>query len=282
MGRGRVRDVQAEGRGRRRRGAGARRCGRRSGGGADPARRERGVVAGGGDARSSRRSSRWGSSWSSSRWRRSPKRPSSAAHADLAGGRREHRHRRRRARRRSAADSFSVTGVKLSKVGGFERGTARSPGRMRSYVASALDGPVGIAISRRLAEWLDSPRFAEERLAHGLATQRLFARDDRRRASARSRATCCTRPPGPGLGIIDRRGFAATPPTLTALWRLFWSYDNKSLTAAPHGPDQCQYRPRLGLCRGVGARWADAGGRLAGVAVDARSRWRFGGSRGSR
>lgn len=72
------------------------------------------------------------------------------------------------------ADSFSVTGVKLSKVGGFERGREVA-GRMRSYVASALDGPVGIAISRRLAEWLDSPRFAEERLAHGLATQRLFA-----------------------------------------------------------------------------------------------------------
>ena len=72
------------------------------------------------------------------------------------------------------ADSFSVTGVKLSKVGGFELGREIA-GRMRSYVASALDGPVGIAISRRLGEWLDSPRFAEERLAHGLATQRLFA-----------------------------------------------------------------------------------------------------------
>jgi L-alanine-DL-glutamate epimerase-like enolase superfamily enzyme len=72
------------------------------------------------------------------------------------------------------ADSFSVTGVKLSKVGGFELGREIA-GRMRSYVASALDGPVGIAIGRRLAEWLDSPRFAEERLAHGLATQRLFA-----------------------------------------------------------------------------------------------------------
>jgi len=72
------------------------------------------------------------------------------------------------------ADSFSVTGVKLSKVGGFELGREIA-GRMRSYVASALDGPVGIAISRRLAEWIDSPRFAEERLAHGLATQRLFA-----------------------------------------------------------------------------------------------------------
>jgi o-succinylbenzoate synthase len=98
------------------------------------------------------------------------------------------------------ADSFSVTGVKLSKVGGFEPGREIA-GRMRSYVASALDGPVGIAISRRLAEWIDSPRFAEERLAHGLATQRLFA--------ATIAADECHlegdllhEPPGPGLGIV--------------------------------------------------------------------------------
>jgi muconate cycloisomerase len=98
------------------------------------------------------------------------------------------------------ADSFSVTGVKLSKVGGFEPGRAIA-GRMRTYVASALDGPVGIAISRRLAEWIDSPRFANERLAHGLATQRLFA--------ATIAADECHlegdllyEPPGPGLGIV--------------------------------------------------------------------------------
>ncbi len=98
------------------------------------------------------------------------------------------------------ADSFSVTGVKLSKVGGFEPGREIA-GRMRSYVASALDGPVGIAISRRLAEWIDSPRFADERLAHGLATQRLFA--------ATIAATECRlegdmlhEAEGPGLGIV--------------------------------------------------------------------------------
>ncbi|HEX4731407.1 MAG TPA: mandelate racemase/muconate lactonizing enzyme family protein [Solirubrobacterales bacterium] len=98
------------------------------------------------------------------------------------------------------ADSFSVTGVKLSKVGGFEPGRTIA-GRMRTYVASALDGPVGIAISRRLAEWIDSPRFADERLAHGLATQRLFA--------ATIAADECHldgdllyEPPGPGLGIV--------------------------------------------------------------------------------
>jgi L-alanine-DL-glutamate epimerase-like enolase superfamily enzyme len=98
------------------------------------------------------------------------------------------------------ADSFSVTGVKLSKVGGFEAGREVA-GRMRSYVASALDGPVGIAISRRLAEWLDSPRFADERLAHGLATQRLFATTIAA-TECELRGDMLHGAPGPGLGIV--------------------------------------------------------------------------------
>jgi o-succinylbenzoate synthase len=98
------------------------------------------------------------------------------------------------------ADSFSVTGVKLSKVGGFEAGRVVA-GRMRSYVASALDGPVGIAISRRLAEWLDSPRFADERLAHGLATQRLFAATIAS-AECELRGDMLHGAPGPGLGVV--------------------------------------------------------------------------------
>lgn len=97
------------------------------------------------------------------------------------------------------ADSFSVTGVKLSKVGGFELGREVA-GRMRSYVASALDGPVGIAISRRLAEWLDSPRFADERLAHGLATQRLFA-ETIAATECRLEGDLLHEAEGPGLGV---------------------------------------------------------------------------------
>jgi muconate cycloisomerase len=97
------------------------------------------------------------------------------------------------------ADSFSVTGVKLSKVGGFELGREIA-GRMRSYVASALDGPVGIAISRRLAEWLDSPRFAEERLAHGLATQCLFA-ETIAATECRLEGDLLHEAEGPGLGV---------------------------------------------------------------------------------
>jgi o-succinylbenzoate synthase len=97
------------------------------------------------------------------------------------------------------ADAFSVTGVKLSKVGGFEAGREIA-GRMRSYVASALDGPVGIAISRRLAEWLDSPRFADERLAHGLATQRLFA-STIAATECKLEGDMLHEPSGPGLGV---------------------------------------------------------------------------------
>jgi L-Ala-D/L-Glu epimerase len=98
------------------------------------------------------------------------------------------------------ADSFSVTGVKLSKVGGIEPGRELA-GRMRSYAASSLDGPVGIAISRRLAEWIDSPRFAYERLAHGLATQRLFAATIAAE-ECRLEGDMLHEGPGPGLGVV--------------------------------------------------------------------------------
>jgi o-succinylbenzoate synthase len=98
------------------------------------------------------------------------------------------------------ADSFSVTGIKLSKVGGFDTGRELA-GRMRSYVASALDGPVGIAMARRLAEWIDSPRFADERLAHGLATQRLFASTIASHA-CELEGDLLHEARGPGLGVV--------------------------------------------------------------------------------
>jgi muconate cycloisomerase len=97
-------------------------------------------------------------------------------------------------------NGFGVTGVKLSKVGGFEPGREIA-GRMRAYVASALDGPVGIAIGRRLAEWIDSPRFAHERLAHGLATRRLFQGTIAGEECALE-GDLLHEAPGPGLGIV--------------------------------------------------------------------------------
>jgi L-Ala-D/L-Glu epimerase len=96
--------------------------------------------------------------------------------------------------------AFPITGIKLSKVGGLEAGREIA-GRMRAYVASALDGPVGIAVSRRLAEWIDSPRFPGERLAHGLATTRLF-RETIAAAECRLEGDMLHEAPGPGLGIV--------------------------------------------------------------------------------
>jgi L-Ala-D/L-Glu epimerase len=95
---------------------------------------------------------------------------------------------------------FPITGIKLSKVGGLEPGREIA-GRMRAYIASAIDGPVGIAVGRRLAEWIDSPRFPGERLAHGLATQRLFS-ETIAAAECQLEGDLLHEAPGPGLGIV--------------------------------------------------------------------------------
>jgi L-Ala-D/L-Glu epimerase len=97
-------------------------------------------------------------------------------------------------------NGFRVTGVKLSKVGGIEAGRAIA-GVMRTYVASALDGPVGIAIGRRLAEWVDASTPDGERLAHGLATRRLFAETIAAEECALE-GDLLHEAPGPGLGIV--------------------------------------------------------------------------------
>jgi o-succinylbenzoate synthase len=96
--------------------------------------------------------------------------------------------------------AFGITGVKLSKVGGIEPGQEIA-GLMRTYVASALDGPVGIAIGRRLAEWVDASVPAAERLAHGLATRRLFAETIAAEECALE-GDLLHEAPGPGLGIV--------------------------------------------------------------------------------
>ncbi len=104
------------------------------------------------------------------------------------------------AARAVAADAFSVTGVKISKVGGIQPGLQINS-VLPAYVASALDGPVGIAAGRRLAQEVDATRAKDARLAHGLATQRLFA-------STIAAEQCWFEgdllhaAPGPGLGIV--------------------------------------------------------------------------------
>jgi L-Ala-D/L-Glu epimerase len=95
---------------------------------------------------------------------------------------------------------FGITGIKLSKVGGIQAGRAIAA-LLRTYVASALDGPIGIAIGRRLAAEVDAGR-AEDLppLAHGLATQRLFA-ETIAATECELRGDLLHEAPGPGLGI---------------------------------------------------------------------------------
>jgi o-succinylbenzoate synthase len=96
--------------------------------------------------------------------------------------------------------AFGIAGVKLSKVGGIEAGREIAAA-MRTYVASALDGPVGIAIGRRLAETVDATVPAAERLAHGLATQRLF-RETIAAEECALEGDLLHEAPGPGLGVV--------------------------------------------------------------------------------
>jgi o-succinylbenzoate synthase len=98
-------------------------------------------------------------------------------------------------------NAFQVAGVKLSKVGGVFPALEIAEA-MPAYVSSALDGPVGIAAGAMLAHSfnLEATMREEPPLAHGLATQRLFA-------STIAAVECELRngmlhlPPGPGLGI---------------------------------------------------------------------------------
>jgi muconate cycloisomerase len=113
------------------------------------------------------------------------------------------------AERAAASGACAYTGIKLSKVGGPEQALAIAD-VLPAYVSSALDGPVGIAAAAQVAQSLggtDRPERLE--LAHGLATQRLFA-------STVAAVECELEgdrlhlPPGPGLGVeIDEEALQA-------------------------------------------------------------------------
>jgi o-succinylbenzoate synthase len=112
------------------------------------------------------------------------------------------------AERALAMSACALTGVKLSKVGGPEEAIEIAE-VLPAYVSSALDGPVGIAAAAQVAQTLDAATGDRPRLAHGLATQRLFA-------STVAAVECeldngmLHPPPGPGLGIeIDEDALAA-------------------------------------------------------------------------
>jgi o-succinylbenzoate synthase len=113
------------------------------------------------------------------------------------------------AERAVSLGACDLAGVKLSKVGGPEEAIAIAE-VLPSYLSSALDGPVGIAAAAQVAQTLrqSAPRGGYD-LAHGLATQRLFA-------STVAAVECELRegmlhpPPGPGLGVeIDERALDA-------------------------------------------------------------------------
>jgi o-succinylbenzoate synthase len=109
----------------------------------------------------------------------------------------------------AALGACAYTGIKLSKVGGPEEAIAIAD-VLPAYISSALDGPVGIAAAAEVAQTLQGTGRPERLdLAHGLATQRLFA-------STVASVECELRdgmlhlPPGPGLGVeIDEAALDA-------------------------------------------------------------------------
>lgn len=113
------------------------------------------------------------------------------------------------AERAASMRACDFTGIKLSKVGGPEAAIEIAE-VLPAYISSALDGPVGIAAAAQVAQTLaESRQDTGSRLAHGLATQRLFA-------STIASVECELRdgmlhpPPGPGLGVeIDEAALAA-------------------------------------------------------------------------
>lgn len=113
------------------------------------------------------------------------------------------------AERAVALGACSLTGIKLSKVGGPEAAIEIAE-VLPAYISSALDGPVGIAAAAQVAQTLaQTAKGRGASLAHGLATQRLFS-------STVAAVECELRdgklhpPPGPGLGVeIDEAALQA-------------------------------------------------------------------------
>lgn len=113
------------------------------------------------------------------------------------------------AARAQAMRACSLTGIKLSKVGGPEAAIEIAE-VLPAYISSALDGPVGIAAAVQVAQTLRAAAGENDPgLAHGLATQRLFS-------STVASVECEVHdgklhpPPGPGLGVeIDDDALAA-------------------------------------------------------------------------
>lgn len=104
------------------------------------------------------------------------------------------------AERAVALGACDMAGVKLSKVGGPEEAIEIAE-LIPCFLSSALDGPVGIAAAAQVAETLSQAAgSADPGLAHGLATQRLFAASVAA-VECELRGDMLHPPPGPGLGV---------------------------------------------------------------------------------
>ena len=105
------------------------------------------------------------------------------------------------AERAAAMGACAYTGIKLSKIGGPEA-ALQIADVLPAYITSALDGPVGIAAAAQVALSLVETTHPERlHLAHGLATQRLFA-ETIAAVECELRDGMLHLPPGPGLGVV--------------------------------------------------------------------------------
>jgi o-succinylbenzoate synthase len=112
------------------------------------------------------------------------------------------------AERAVAMEACQMTGVKLSKVGGPES-AVEIAAVLPAYLSSALDGPVGIAAAAQVAATLGEAPGGGPDLAHGLATQRLFA-STIASVECKLEGDMLLLPPGPGLGVeIDEEALQA-------------------------------------------------------------------------
>ncbi len=112
------------------------------------------------------------------------------------------------AERAVAMEACRMTGVKLSKVGGPEAAVEIAE-VLPAYLSSALDGPVGIAAAAQVATTLGVAPGGGPDLAHGLATQRLFA-STVASVECRLEGDMLQLPAGPGLGVeIDEAALQA-------------------------------------------------------------------------
>jgi o-succinylbenzoate synthase len=112
------------------------------------------------------------------------------------------------AERAVAMEACRMTGVKLSKVGGPESAVEIAE-VLPCYLSSALDGAVGIAAAAQVAATLGAAPGGGPDLAHGLATQRLFA-STIASVECRLEGDMLHLPAGPGLGVeIDEAALQA-------------------------------------------------------------------------